>query len=129
MTCANTATVLKLRLPGLSLRKHPPTLEAHVQSQAWPEGLFLCMYHTPLTFCLSNLYVYLKYKLICKTDTIFYHLGKFCNLQKYYSTGCIVHQGERGGRGVHSSRFLVEVSVELVSKNLLTEKGQMVWLV
>lgn len=115
--------VLKLRLPELSLRKHPLTLEAHVQSQASPA------YHVSLTFCLSNLHVCLKHKLICKTDTLFYHLGKFCNLQKYYSTGCIVHQGERGGRGVHSSRFLVEVSVELGSENLLTEKGQMVWLV
>ena len=119
-------TVLKLRLPELNLREHPLTLKAHVQSQASP------VYHVSLTFCLSNLYVCLKYKLVCKTDTIFYHLGKFCNLQKYYSTGCIVHQGERGGRGgrgVHSSPFLVEVSVELGSENLLTEKGQMVWLV
>lgn len=92
-------------------------------------GTLPCVYQISLTLCLPNLYVCLKYKLICKIDTIFYHFGKFCNLQKYYSTGCIVHQGERGGRGVDSSCFLVEVSVELGSGNLLTEKGQMVWLV
>ena len=126
MTCAHTPAVLKLRLPGLGLRKHPLTLKAHVQSQVSPEGLFLCVYHISLTFCLSNLYVCLKYKLICKIDTIFYHFGKFCNLQKYYSTECIVCQGERGGRGVDSACFLVDVSVELGSGNLLTEKGQMV---
>lgn len=96
---------------------------AHVQSQAWPEGLFLCVYHTPLTFCLSNLYVYLKYTLICKTDTIFYHSENFAISANIIRQGCVVHQGEGGGRGYTALVSLVEASVELGSRKFIDRKG------